>query len=326
VTATAELPVEGALPELGGATAWLNSAPLTPDGLRGRVVVVQFCTFSCVNWLRTLPYVKGWATKYRDAGLVVIGVHSPEFPFEHDLDKIRSALGGMGIDYPIAVDNAFAVWRAFDNSYWPALYFVDAQGRLRYHHFGEEDYERSEHVIQQLLAEAGSVGVGDDLVSVEPGGVSLAADWATLESPETYVGYARSSGFASPGGFEADRHQVYEVPRRLELNHWALSGDWTVRPQIAASNQPGGRIVHRFHGRDVNLVLGAEAGPARFRVRIDAAPPDGSHGVDVDSHGNGIVSDARLYQLIRQDGPVVDRTFEITFLDAGTQAYVFTFG
>lgn len=326
LTAKAELPVEGRFPELGGATSWLNSAPLTPEGLRGRVVVVQFCTFSCVNWLRTLPYVKSWAAKYRDAGLVVVGVHSPEFPFEHDFDKIRSALAGMGIDYPIAVDNAFAVWRAFDNNYWPALYFVDAQGRLRYHHFGEENYERSEQVIQQLLAEAGSTGLDDDLVAVAPEGVSVGADWASLESPETYVGYARATGFASPGGLEADRRHLYEEPRRLKLNDWALSGDWTVQPQIATLNQPGGRIVHRFHGRDVNLVLGAKAGPTRFRVRIDAAPPGGSHGLDVDSHGNGTISDERLYQLVRQDGPVVDRTFEITFLDEGAQAYVFTFG
>jgi thiol-disulfide isomerase/thioredoxin len=322
----AGLPVEGALPDLGGATAWLSSTPLTPKGLLGRVVIVQFCTFSCVNWLRTVPYVKAWAGKYRDAGLVVIGVHSPEFPFEHDLDKIRLALTGMGVDYPIAVDNAFAVWRAFDNAYWPALYFVDAGGRLRHHHFGEEDYERSEQVIQQLLTEAGGVDIGDDLVPVKPDGVSLGADWATLESPETYVGYARATGFASPGGFRSDGHQVYEEPRRLRLNHWALSGDWTVQPQIATLNQPGGRIVHRFHGRDVNLVLGAKAEPARFRVRIDGAPPNGSKGLDVDEQGNGIVSDERLYQLVRQDGPIVDRTFEITFPGAGAQAYVFTFG
>jgi thiol-disulfide isomerase/thioredoxin len=261
VTTMAELPVEGVLPDLDGATAWLNSAPLTPDGLRGRVVVVQFCTFSCVNWLRTVPYVKAWAGKYRDDGLVVIGVHSPEFPFEHDLDKVRSALTGMGIDYPIALDNAFAVWRAFDNAYWPALYFVDAEGRLRHHHFGEEEYVRSEQVIQQLLSAAGSAGIGDDLVSVQPDGVSLGADWSALESPETYVGYARATGFASPGGFEPDRGRVYEEPRRLRLNQWALSGDWAVQPQLATLNQPGGRLVHRFHGRDVNLVLGAAAEP-----------------------------------------------------------------
>jgi thiol-disulfide isomerase/thioredoxin len=328
VTATDALPVEGTLPQLDGASAWLNSVPLTPGGLRGRVVVVQFCTFSCVNWLRTVPYVKAWAGKYGDAGLVVIGVHSPEFPFEHDLKKIGSALDALGIDYPVAVDNAFAVWRAFDNAYWPALYFVDAEGQLRHHHFGEEDYERSEQVIQQLLTEAGSVDVDEALVRVAPDGVSLAADWETLESPETYVGYARTTGFASPGALKPDRRRVYEEPGRLPLNHWGLSGDWTVEQQIATLNEPGGRIVHRFHGRDVNLVLGSDGGggPSRFRVRIDGAPPSGANGLDVDEQGDGTVSGERLYQLVRQDGPVTDRTFEITFLDAGAQAYVFTFG
>jgi thiol-disulfide isomerase/thioredoxin len=324
--AVAQLPIEGEFPELGGATTWLNSEPLTPAALRGRVVVVQFCTFSCVNWLRTVPYVKAWAAKYRDAGLVVIGVHSPEFPFEHDLDKVRSALAGMGIGYPIALDNAFAVWRAFDNAYWPALYFVDGEGRLRHHHFGEEGYERSEQVIQQLLTEAGSAGVGDELVSVQPAGVSLGADWAALESPEAYIGYARATGFASPGGFTTDRQRVYEEPRRLTLNQWALSGDWTVQQQLATLNTPGGRLVHRFRGRDVNLVLGAPSAPVRFQMRIDGAPPGASGGLDVDEHGAGTVSDERLYQLIRQDGRIVDRTVEITFLDAGAQAYVFTFG
>jgi thiol-disulfide isomerase/thioredoxin len=328
LTATAELPIEGELPELGGASAWLNSEPLTPAGLRGKVVVVQFCTFSCINWLRTLPYVRAWAERYRDDGLVVIGAHSPEFPFEHDLEKIRSALEGMGVDYPIAVDNDFAVWRAFDNAYWPALYIVDAEGRIRHHHFGEEDYERSERVIQQLLAEAGSDDVDEDLVSVEPDGVYLAADWDTLGSPETYVGYARATGFASPGGLEPDRSRVYVESSQLELNRWALSGDWTVGKQITTLNEPGGRIVHRFHGRDLNLVLGspADGGPVRFLVLIDGEPPNGARGLDVDERGDGTVSEERLYQLIRQDGPITERTFEITFIDAGAQAYVFTFG
>jgi thiol-disulfide isomerase/thioredoxin len=328
LTAAATLPIEGALPELGGATAWLNSEPLTPDGLRGKVVVVQFCTFSCINWLRTLPYVSAWAEKYRDNGLVVIGAHSPEFPFEHDLEKIQSALEAMGVDYPIAVDNDFAVWRGFDNAYWPALYFVDAEGRIRHHHFGEEGYERSERVIQRLLAEAGSVDVDEDLVSIEPSGVYLAADWNTLGSPETYVGYARATGFASPGGLEPDRSQVYHQPSRLDLNQWALSGEWTVGSQIATLNEPGGRIVHRFHGRDLNLVLGTQAdgAPRRFRVLIDGEPPNRAGGLDVDERGNGTVSKERLYQLIRQIGRITDRTFEITFIDAGAQAYVFTFG
>jgi hypothetical protein len=328
VTATAALPIEGQLPQLGGATAWLNSEPLTPDGLRGKVVAVQFCTFSCINWLRTVPYVQAWADKYRDAGLVVVGAHSPEFPFEHDVERIRAALEDMDIDYPIAIDNDFAVWRAFDNAYWPALYIVDAEGRIRYHHFGEEAYERSERVIQQLLAEAGSDGVDQGLVSVEPDGIYLAANWDTLGSPETYVGYARTTGFASPGGLEPDRSRVYVEPSQLALNQWALAGDWTVGEQITTLNEPGGRIVYRFHGRDVNLVLGArtDSRPVRFLVRIDGKPPNGARGLDVDERGHGAVGEERLYQLIRQHGPITERTLEITFSDAGAQAYVFTFG
>jgi thiol-disulfide isomerase/thioredoxin len=328
LTVAAELPVEGALPDLGGATRWLNSEPLTPARLRGKVVVVQFCTFSCVNWLRTLPYVRAWAEKYRDDGLVVIGAHSPEFPFEHDVEKVRRALAVMGADYPIAMDNDFAVWRAFQNQAWPALYFVDTQGRIRHHHFGEEDYERSERVIQQLLAEAGQDVRNKDLVSVEPAGVELPADWSTLGSPETYLGFARATGLASPGGVDPDRSRLYVEPPRLELNEWALSGDWTVGEQVTTLNEPGGRITCRFHGRDLNLVLGSQADgrPARFLVLIDGKPPTGAQGIDVDERGNGTIADARLYQLIRQDGPIADRTFEITFIDAGAQAYVFTFG
>ncbi len=323
MTAAAALPVEGRLPGFGGATAWLNTAPLTPAGLRGKVVAVQFCTFSCINWLRTVPYVRAWAEKYRDDGLVVLGVHSPEFPFEHDLGKIRSALDQMGVEYPVAVDNEFAVWRAFDNAYWPALYLVDAGGRIRHHHFGEEDYERSERVIQRLLAEAGRADVDGDLVSVAPDGVYLGADWDRLGSPETYVGYARATGFASPGGLAPDRSQVYREPSRLRLNNWALSGDWTVGEQVATMNEPGGRIVHRFQGRDVNLVLGSRS---RFLVTVDGKPPHGSRGLDVDGQGAGTVAEERLYQLIRQDGPITERTFEITFANVGAQAYVFTFG
>jgi hypothetical protein len=325
VTTTARLHVEGELPDLGGATAWLNTAPLTPAGLRGRVVVVQFCTFSCINWLRTVPYVRAWAAKYRDDGLVVLGVHSPEFPFEHDLDKIRTALDGLGIVHPIAVDNDFAVWRAFDNAYWPALYFADARGRIRHHHFGEEDYERSERVIQQLLADAGHDRVAD-LVAVDPDGVFLGADWASLGSPETYVGYARATGFASPGGLVPDRSRAYTAPPRLRRNDWALSGRWMVGDQIATSDEPGGRIVHRFLGRDLNLVLGSRAGAVRFTVRLDGGPPHDAHGLDVDEHGAGVVAEDRLYQLVRRLGRAEERTFEITFLDAGAQAYVFTFG
>ena len=324
----AGLSIEGRLPDLGGATRWLNSEPLTPAGLRGKVVVVQFCTFSCVNWLRTLPYVRAWAEKYRDDGLVMIGAHSPEFGFEHDVDRVRPALAGMGVDYPIAMDNDFAVWSAFANRAWPALYFADAQGRIRHHHLGEEDYERSERVIQQLLAEAGRDVRDEGLVSVEPAGAEIGADWDALESPETYVGYARATGFASLGGLDPDRGRRYEEPPGLELNHWALSGDWTVGEQVATLDEPGGRIAFRFRGRDLNLVLGSQAdgGPVRFAVLLDGEPPNGARGVDVDEQGNGTIADARLYQLIRHEGPTADRTVTITFADPGAEAYVFTFG
>jgi thiol-disulfide isomerase/thioredoxin len=326
--AVAQLPIDGEMPELDGATAWLNSEPLTADGLRGKVVVVQFCTFSCVNWIRTLPHVRAWERKYRDAGLVVIGAHSPEFPFEHDVEKVEAALGEMGVEYPVAIDNDFAVWRAFANQAWPALYFVDAEGRIRHSHFGEEDYERSERVIQQLLAEAGHDLADHDLVSVERDGVELPADWDTVQSAETYLGYARASGLASFRGVDPGRSRLYMDPPVLELNQWALSGDWTVEAQTATLNEPGGRITFRFHARDLNLVMGAEAESesARFVELIDGQPPNGARGIDVDPRGNGRVVDARMYQLVRQDGPIRDRTFEITFLDPGAQAYVFTFG
>ena len=326
--AAVQLPIEGDLPDLDGATAWLNSEPLTPAGLRGQVVLVEFCTFSCVNWLRTLPYVQAWSDRYRDHGLVVIGAHSPEFGFEHDVEKVRTALRSMGVDFPIAVDSDFAVWRAFDNAYWPALYFADAEGRIRHHHFGEEDYERSERVIQQLLADAGRDGFGEGLVSVEPDGVELAANWNSLESPETYVGYDRASGFASPGGLVRDHSHVYEEPSQLDLNQWSLAGDWTAGGQPTELNESGGRISHRFHARDVNLVMGAQdgTGSVSFEVRVDGEPPGAARGLDVDEQGNGMVAEERLYQLVRQPGGISDRTFEITFLDAGAQAYVFTFG
>jgi thiol-disulfide isomerase/thioredoxin len=318
---------QGELPDLGGATGWLNSEPLTPAGLRGRVVVVQFCTYSCVNWLRTLPYVRAWVQSYRDDGLVLIGVHSPEFPFEHEVERVRPALSEMGVDYPIAMDNDFAVWRAFGNQAWPALYFVDAEGQIRHQHYGEEDYERSERVIQELLAETGGDAVDGGLVSVKPDGVERAADWQTLGTPETYVGYARASGLASPGGVEPDRRRLYVEPPTLELNQWALSGDWTVGGQVATLNEPGGRISFNFRGRDLNLVMGTQDdGPVRYVVLIDGKPPNGARGVDASESGDGTIADARLYQLIRQDGAIADRTFEITFIDAGAQSYVFTFG
>jgi thiol-disulfide isomerase/thioredoxin len=325
--AAAELPIEGELPDLGGATAWLNSEPLTPAGLRGKVVLVQFCTYSCVNWLRTLPYVRAWDERYRDDGLIVIGAHAPEFPFEHDVEKVRSALQAMGVDYPIAIDNDFAIWRAFGNQYWPALYVADAQGRLRDHHFGEGRYEGSERVIRQLLAEAGSVGV-EEPVSVDPRGVEVSADLDTLGSPETYVGYARAQNLVARDGVLPDGPQAYTDPPPLKRNQWSLSGNWTVGRQAAVMNEAGGRITFRFHARDLNLVLGppASGAPVRFRVLVDGAAPGPAHGLGVDDEGNGMVAEARLYQLVRQPGSVSDRTFEITFLDPGVQAYVFTFG
>jgi hypothetical protein len=316
------------LPSFDGANAWLNSEPLTPAGLRGKVVVVEFCTFSCVNWLRTVPYVRAWYERYREHGLVVVGAHTPEFDFEHDVEKIRSALEEMGVGYPIAVDNDYAVWRAFDNNYWPALYFADAEGRIRHHHYGEDDYENSERVIQQLLTQAGATGVDGGLVSVDAGGVYAPADWDTLGSPETYVGYARAAGFASDGGLARDRSHFYEEPPKLDLNSWSLSGDWTVGAQPTVLDKPGGRITHRFHARDVNLVMGARDGEesVRFEVRIDGNAPGEAHGQDVDEEGNGMVAEERLYQLVREPGSDSDRTFEITFQEPGVQAYVFTFG
>jgi Thioredoxin like C-terminal domain len=326
--AAAELPIEGKLPDLDGANAWLNSEPLTPAGLRGKVVLTQFCTFSCVNWLRTLPYVRAWDERYRDDGLVVIGAHSPEFPFEHDVEKVRPALEAMGVGYPIAIDNDFAVWRAFENNYWPALYVADAEGRLRDHHFGEGRYEGTERVIQQLLAEAGSAGTDREPAPVDVRGIEVAADFETLQSPETYVGYARGERFASPDRVLPDQPRTYGDPPRLELNEWSLSGNWTVRQQATVMNEAGGRITYRFHARDVNLVLGpSESGdPVRLRVLIDGQPAGPAHGLDVDEEGTGTVVEARLYQLVRQPGGVSDHTFEVTFLDAGAHAYVFTFG
>jgi thiol-disulfide isomerase/thioredoxin len=326
--AEAELPIEGELPELGGATAWLYSEPLTAVGLRGKVVLVQFCTYSCVNWLRTLPYVRAWDERYRDNGLVVIGAHSPEFQFEHDVEKVRPALEAMGVRYPIAMDNDFAVWRAFGNNYWPALYVADAQGRLRDHHFGEGRYEGSERVIQRLLAEAGASEVDREPVSVDPHGLEVSADFETLGSAETYVGYARAENLVAPDGVLPDGPRTYGDPPPLELNQWSLSGNWTVGRQATVMNEAGGRITFRFHARDLNLVLGpSEPGaPVPFRVLIDGAAPGPAHGIDVDDQGNGTITEARCYQLVRQPGDISDRTFEIAFLDSGAAAYVFTFG
>ncbi len=327
-TASLRLPVEGELPALDGATGWLNSPPLTPTGLRGKVVLAGFWTYTCINWLRQLPYLRAWAGKYTGPGLVVIGVHTPEFPFEHNVDNVRRAVQEMRIGYPVALDNEYAVWRAFDNHYWPALYFADAQGRIRHHHFGEGEYQQSEMIIQQLLAEAGTTGAGDELVSVDARGVEAPADWGTLRSPENYTGYERTANLASPGGAVPGKPHVYAAPAELRLNHWALSGEWTVEEQAATLTAASGRIACRFHARDLHLVLGPAAPGTSlpFRVRLDGQPPGAAHGADIDRQGNGTVTQPRLYQLIRQPGPVTDHTFEVTFPDPGVQAYAFTFG
>jgi thiol-disulfide isomerase/thioredoxin len=325
---TARLPVEGELPSLAGATAWLNSPALTPADLRGRVVLVEFWTYTCINWLRVQPYVRAWAEKYRDQGLVVIGVHTPEFGFERNLENVRWAAKALKVDYPIAVDTDYAIWRAFDNQYWPALYFADAKGDIRHHHFGEGDYEQSEAVIQQLLSEAGKGDVSGEPVSVDPRGLEAGADWSNLRSPENYVGYGRSENFASPGGAVPDQRRVYTAPERLKLNEWALAGDWTVQKQAIVLHRANGRIVYRFHARDLHLVMGPAApGTAvRFRVLIDGKPPGAAHGGDLDQQGNGTVRQQRLYQLIRQPKPIADRLFEIEFLDPGVEVFAFTFG
>jgi thiol-disulfide isomerase/thioredoxin len=327
-TTAARLPVEGDLPSLDGATGWLNSPPLTPAGLRGKVVLASFWTYTCINWLRQLPYVRAWAQKYSAHGLVVIGVHTPEFPFEHDLDNVRRAVADMSVDYPVATDNNYAVWEAFDNHYWPALYFAGADGHIRHHRFGEGDYRQSEMVIQELLAEAGSGGVSRDLAAPETSGVEAPADWDALGSPENYTGYARTENFASPGGVVPGRVHAYAAPGRLLLNDWALSGDWTMEEQAATLSTAGGQVACRFRARDVHLVMGPArpASATRFRVLLDGQPPGGSHGVDVDERGEGTATQQRLYQLIRQDGRIADRTIEITFADPGVQVCAFTFG
>jgi thiol-disulfide isomerase/thioredoxin len=323
-----QLPIEGELPSLSGATDWLNSPSLTPADLRGKVVLVDFWTYSCINWRRTLPYLRAWADKYRAQGLVVIGAHTPEFQFEKTPANVRRAVQEMGITYPVAVDSEYAIWRAFANEYWPALYFVDARGHLRHHQFGEGDYERSERVIQELLTEAGATGVARNLVSVGPRGVEVAAAWDTLQSPETYLGYERAEGFASPRGAAHDERRIYSAPTQLALNQWALSGDWTIANWSAASNETKGRISYRFHARDLHLVMGSvvHGGSVRFRVLVDGQPPGAAHGVDVDAEGSGSVTEQRLYQLIRQPKPIADRLFEIQFLDSGAEVFSFTFG
>jgi len=322
------LPIEGMLPPFLGATAWLNSAPLSSESLRGKVVLVDFWTYTCINLQRTQPYVRAWAGRYKDQGLVVIGVHTPEFQFEKNVDNIRPALTRFRIDYPVAVDSDYAIWEAFHNHYWPAVYLVDASGRIRYHQFGEGDYERTEAAIQQLLREAGFSGAGNEAVRVDPRGSEVAADWDDLRSPESYLGHDQAKDFASPGGAVLGKSRNYAAPRSMGLNHWALTGDWTVSDAAVALDKPNGRVLYRFHARDVHLVMGpvSRGSAIRYRVLLDGQPPGQAHGGDVDDQGHGTVTDQRLYQLIRQSGPIADRTFEIEFLDPGVEAFVFTFG
>ncbi|WP_175805913.1 cytochrome c biogenesis protein CcdA [Burkholderia ambifaria] len=327
----AALPVEGTLPSLDGAVQWLNSPPLTAAGLRGKVVLVDFWTYSCINCLRTLPYTTAWAHKYAPYGLVVIGVHAPEFAFERDIGNVKKAVHDLGIDYPVAIDNGYTIWRAFGNEYWPAHYFVDAQGRIRHHHFGEGEYAQSERAIQSLLAEAGhpeALNVPIGLTGAPAKGALAAADSADVRSPETYVGYARAEDFTSPGGVVRDAAHRYDAPAHPGLNDWGLAGTWQVGAERATLAAPAGRIVYRFHARDLHLVLGpgATGKPVRFRVTLDGAAPGSAHGADVDAQGYGTVTGQRLYQLVRQPGAIADRTFSIEFLDPGVDAYAFTFG
>ena len=325
----APLATEGHLPGFDGATGWLNSPPLTATDLRGKVVLVDFWTYTCINWLRTLAYVRAWAERYDGRGLVVVGVHTPEFHFERDADNVRRAAKDMNVGYPIALDSDYAVWRAFSNRYWPAVYIADAEGRIRHHQFGEGRYEECERVIQQLLREAGVEGIGDDLVSVAADGFEAQADWTNLESPETYLGYEQAQNFASPGGAAFDEVRTYVAPDSLMLNRWALSGDWTIERGASVLNRADGRIAFRFHARDVHLVLRPreQGASVPFRVLVDGEPPGDAHGLDVDEHGDGTLVEPRLYQLIRERGSMIaDRTFEITFLAPGVEAYVFTFG
>jgi thiol-disulfide isomerase/thioredoxin len=309
------------MPSLDAATEWLHSEPLGPAELCGHVVLVNFWTFTCINWMRTLPYVRAWSQAYRNDGMVVIGVHTPEFSFEHEIDRVRRAVTQRRIDYPIAIDNDYGVWRAFDNRYWPALYFIDTAGIIRDHHVGEGRYEHSERVIQRLL------GVKRKLVSVEGLGVEEEADWDHLRTPEKYLGYARSEGIASPGGAAYDSRRTYQLPEHLHINHWALGGDWTIGRESVVLEHAGGSIAYRFHARDAHLVLSrGTSEPIAFRMLLDGAAPGLSHGVDVDEDGNGLLRDNGLYQLVRQVDEVRERTLQITFLKPSVQVYAFTFG
>ena len=322
------LPEEGPLASFAGATGWLNSDPLTPEGLRGRVVLVDVWTYTCINWLRTLPYVRAWDAKYREHGLTVVGVHTPEFGFERDVDNIVAAARAFKVTWPIAIDSEYGVWRALDNHFWPAAYVADAAGRIRFRHFGEGEYGMTEMVIQQLLRESGTDGFDDDLVSVEPIGLEVAADWSNVRTPETYTGYRQASGFAQADSAAFDQPRAYEAPVRLSLNTWALTGVWTVAAPASRSNGSAARVAFQFQARDLNLVMGPVTKGARipFTVFLDGAPAVAAPGTDVGSDATGILDDQRTYQLIRQTGPIRERRFEIEFAEPGAEVSCFTFG
>jgi len=327
-SSASQLAVEVDLPSFGGATGWLNSEPLTRARLNGKVVLVDFWTYTCINWRRTLPYVRAWSKKYRDQGLVVIGVHTPEFAFEKKVENVRQAVTAMNIDYPIAIDSGYAIWRAFNNEYWPVLYFVDARGRIRAHKFGEGEYRDSELVIQNLLAKNGASGFEREAVSLDASGAEAAADWADLKSKETYVGYEQTENFASPGGMRRHKCHSYVFPTELRLNHWALAGNWTAGEHATVSAAADARIAFHFHARDLHLVMGAasQGSPVTFRIVIDGQPPGSASGVDSDEKGRGTVSQPRMYQLIRQQRPILDRRFEIQFFGSSVEVFSFTFG
>ena len=315
-------------PDLSGATVWMNSPPLTPASLRGKVVLVDFWTYSCINCLRTLPYIKAWNEQYKNSGLVIIGVHTPEFPFEKDEANVRKAVKDLGITYPVAMDNDYRIWRAFNNEYWPADYFIDATGRIRFHHFGEGAYDESEQWIRTLLAEANNTPLPQSANQIAASGTEAASDADDVQSPETYIGYARAQNFASLEGINQDDPQVYRTPSELKLNQWAFAGKWKDEDQVATSVDPGASISFRFHARDLHLVLGPgrDGKPVRFRVTLDGQAPGADHGMDTDADGYGVVTEDRLYQLVRQRSSIHDRTFRIEFLVPGVRAYSFTFG
>jgi cytochrome c biogenesis protein CcdA/thiol-disulfide isomerase/thioredoxin len=325
--AEAELPVEDLSPSLAGAQEWLNSPPLSFEALKGKVVLVDFWTYSCINCLRSIPYVRAWVEKYRDHGLVVIGVHAPEFAFERNVDNVKNAIATLKIGYPVAIDNEYKIWRSFENKYWPAHYFIDGNGNVRHHHFGEGEYAQSEHILQKMLIDAGNKNVPTRIVAVNASGAEAASDKADVNSPETYIGYDRSERFISPGGVVENESHAYAAGE-LRLNEWSLTGKWTIGNERAKLDERDGSIIYRFHARDLHLVLGTsmEGSNVRFRITIDSKAPRDAHGMDTDAEGNGVVTTQRLYQLVRAPGTVVDHTFEIRFLDPGVQAYAFTFG